>query len=199
MKKFYLILLLFAAFHVSAQEFHFIPKVGLNLANMSNSGGSMKPGLNIGVAGEIMLTKAFAIEPGIYYSMQGSKSEDSSEGTLMFKNDYLNIPVYAKGYLYKGLYAFAGPQFGFNVSSKAAASVSGVSASVDMKGIKTFDLAVGIGVGYQFDLGLLLSANYNIGLTNTLGDKFEAQGMTFETGGEKSRNSVFQLNVGWRF
>lgn len=33
----------------------------------------MKPGLNIGVAAEFPLNPQFAIEPGIYYSMQGKK------------------------------------------------------------------------------------------------------------------------------
>lgn len=45
MKKSLLLLLLFVAFQVSAQEFHFIPKIGLNMANITNSDGSMKPGL----------------------------------------------------------------------------------------------------------------------------------------------------------
>ena len=50
MKKIALLLLMFVAFQVSAQDFHFLPKIGLNLANMTNSDGSMKPGLNVGVA-----------------------------------------------------------------------------------------------------------------------------------------------------
>lgn len=49
MKKIVLLLMLFVAFQVSAQEFHFIPKVGLNLANMTNVDGSVRPGLNIGI------------------------------------------------------------------------------------------------------------------------------------------------------
>lgn len=73
MKKIAFLLLLFVAFQASAQEFHFIPKVGLNFANMTNSDGNMKAGLNIGVAGEFMMTNNFAIEPGVYYSMQGCK------------------------------------------------------------------------------------------------------------------------------
>ena len=52
MKKIALLLLMFVAFQVSAQDFHFLPKIGLNLANMTNSDGSMKPGLNVGVAAE---------------------------------------------------------------------------------------------------------------------------------------------------
>lgn len=117
MKKIACLLLLFVTFQVSAQEFHFIPKIGLNFANMTNSDGSMKPGLNIGVAGEVMMTNNFAIEPGIFYSMQGAKGKDGG-ASLKIKNDYLNIPVLFKGYVYEGFNLFAGPQLGFKVSSK---------------------------------------------------------------------------------
>ena len=66
MKKIALLLLMFVAFQVSAQDFHFLPKIGLNLANMTNSDGSMKPGLNVGVAAEFPINPQFSIEPGIY-------------------------------------------------------------------------------------------------------------------------------------
>ena len=68
MKKIALLLLLFVAFQASAQEFHFIPKIGLNFANMTNSdGASMKAGLNMGVAGGGMMTNRFAMEALSYY------------------------------------------------------------------------------------------------------------------------------------
>lgn len=123
MKKIALLLLMFVAFQVSAQDFHFLPKIGLNLANMTNSDGSMKPGLNVGVAAEFPINPQFSVEPGIYYSMQGVKeSEGGISGKI--KNDYINIPIYAKAYLYNGFYAFAGPQFGFLARSKASASLT---------------------------------------------------------------------------
>lgn len=196
MRKVTLFLMLFVALQVSAQQFHFMPKVGLNLANMTNSGASMRAGMNIGVSGEIMISPKFAIEPGIYYSMQGCK-----ESPLTLKMDYLNIPIYAKYYIYDGFNVFAGPQFGFNVSTKGNISSGGVSANVDMKkAFNTVDCALGIGLGYQFDLGLLVSLNYNIGLTNLLKDgKWDFGGEVVDWDGEKSHNGVFQLNVGWRF
>lgn len=50
----------------------FIPRIGLNLANTyPESFADMRPGLNIGVAEEIRFSKLFALEPGVYYSMQG--------------------------------------------------------------------------------------------------------------------------------
>lgn len=114
--------------------------------------------------------------------------------------DY-NIPIYAKAYLYNGFYAFAGPQFGFLARSKASASYNGTDISVNSKdAFKTFDFALGIGVGYQFDLGLLVSMNYNIGFTNTLSDgDITLNGNSMNWDGEKSRNGVLQINLGWRF
>lgn len=177
-----------------------LPKIGLNLANMTNSDGSMKPGLNVGVAAEFPINPQFSVEPGIYYSMQGVKeSEGGISGKI--KNDYINIPIYAKAYLYNGFYAFAGPQFGFLARSKASASYNGTDISVNSKdAFKTFDFALGIGVGYQFDLGLLVSMNYNIGFTNTLSDgDITLNGNSMNWDGEKSRNGVLQINLGWRF
>ncbi|WP_288206617.1 porin family protein [uncultured Parabacteroides sp.] len=199
MKKSLLLLLLFVAFQVSAQEFHFIPKIGLNFANMTNSDGSMKPGLNIGVAGEVMMTDHFAIEPGIFYSMQGTKGKDSGV-TMKIKNDYLNIPVLFKGYVYEGFNLFAGPQLGFKVSSKIKASQSGTSVSTSEGSdlFKTVDFAIVIGAGYQSPMGFLVSLNYNIGLANTI-NKDKMSSLIGATVDEKSRNGVLQFNVGWRF
>lgn len=199
MKKIALIVMLFTVFRLSAQEFHFIPKIGLNFANMTNMEGSMKPGLNIGVAGEVMLTNHFAIEPGVYYSMQGTKVDEVS---LKLKNDYLNIPILFKGYVYEGFNLFAGPQLGFKVSSKAKISGSGTSITTDAvsDAFKTFDFDIVIGAGYQSSMGLLFSLSYNIGLANVLdGDKLASLSGMSQVRDEKCRNGVLQFNLGWRF
>ena len=209
MKKIACVLLLFVAFQVNAQECDFIPKIGLNFANMTNMEGSMKPGLNIGVAGEVMMTDNFAIEPGVFYSMQGTKG-DVGSSTVKYKNDYLNIPILFKGYVYEGFNLFAGPQLGFKVSSKLKASESGTSVSTDVASdwFKTFDFSIAIGAGYQSPMGLIFSLSYNIGLTNVL-DKDNIASFINKTSGVsgisasdldgKSRNGVLQFNVGWRF
>ena len=74
MKKIVFLLLLCVACCMNAQEFHLIPKVGLNLANTTGEVDSkVRSGLNIGLGGDVMLTERFGIETGVYYSMQGSK------------------------------------------------------------------------------------------------------------------------------
>ena len=61
------ILFVFSLSRADAQEFHFIPRIGLNLANTyPESFADMRPGLNIGVAEEIRFSKLFALEPLFY-------------------------------------------------------------------------------------------------------------------------------------
>ncbi|MCB5172873.1 porin family protein [Bacteroides fragilis] len=67
MKKIVFLLLLCVACCMNAQEFHLIPKVGLNLANTTGEVDSkVRSGLNIGLGGDVMLTERFGIETGVY-------------------------------------------------------------------------------------------------------------------------------------
>ena len=75
---------------MNAQEFHLIPKVGLNLANTTGEVDSkVRSGLNIGLGGDVMLTERFGIETGVYYSMQGSKYKGGGV-SYTDKLDYIN-------------------------------------------------------------------------------------------------------------
>lgn len=188
--------------HLSAQEFTFIPKVGLNLANLVPYGADMRPGMNIGIAGEYRFSQRFAIEPGVYYSMQGYQYKDG-KFTAKLKCDYLNIPVYVKAYMFKGFHVFAGPQLGINVSSRikdmVVSSMPGreVRQTGDIKdNVNTFDFSLCAGAGYALDCGLMVSANYNIGLTNLYKNAGGVSDMMYDN---TSNNGVIQVNVGWRF
>lgn len=196
------VVVLLVSVQVNAQEFSFIPKAGLNLANLTPYGADMRPGLNIGVAGEYRFSSRFALEPGLYYSMQGYQYDDKGV-TSKLKCDYLNIPVYVKAYLFKGFNVFAGPQLGINVR----ANVSDMVVS-DMPGyrkqitgnirenVNKVDFSLGVGAGYLFDCGLVVSANYNIGLTIIFKD---AGGLSDSMYDNTSNNGVIQINVGWCF
>ena len=94
--------------------------------------------------------------------------------------------------VYKGLYVFGGPQFSFNVNSENKSSSDYGTTVIGMNVIRKFDCGVGLGAGYQFERGLLISLNYNIGLINV--NKSWASDSN-----PKANNSVVQLNVGWRF
>ena len=73
------ILFVFSLSQADAQEFHFIPWIGLYLANTyPDSFADMRPGLNIGVAEEIRLN----------YSMQGYQQEYAKGETARLNADY---------------------------------------------------------------------------------------------------------------
>jgi hypothetical protein len=198
MRKITCLLLLLVTMHASAREFRFIPRAGLNLANTTNTGGSMKPGLNFGIATEYMFTPVFAAETGLYYSLQGARFKFAS---VDLKHDYLNIPILAKLYVYKGLNFFVGPQFGIKMS------VNKLSYSDDNNGgklidsdmTKPFDAAAVIGAGYLFRTGLVISANANIGLTNKAKDSFVSGDEIIQVSNQSYKNMVIQFNFGYRF
>jgi hypothetical protein len=193
MKKILFLLFALCALQLSAQEFHFAPKIGMNVANLTNSDSDSRIGLNIGFAGEMALTPIFSLESGLYYSMQGAKADN-----IKFNIDYINLPILAKVYAYQGLNLFAGPQFSFKTSSKVKTG----SVSVDLPDglIKGFDTGLQFGAGYQFDMGLQLSASYTYGLIGVMNiDKAKQLSGDDFSSGDNGNNSVFQINVGWRF
>ncbi len=191
MKKYCFILLLLITVQVSAQDFYLLPKVGLGLSNITNNdkgNNSTRPGFNFGLGTGLIWNEKVGIETGIYYLMLGNKfSTDYISYTA--KLDYLSIPIYAKGYVYKGLFLFAGPQFGFNVVRDDGRDEDCLS---DIDRVRKFDFSVGVGAGYQWDFGLQLSASYNLGLI----DAWKKYPEEWSASG-KSCNNIFQFNIGW--
>ena len=144
-----------------------------------------------------------------YYSMQGYQKENAKGETARLKADYLNIPIYAKFYLYRGFHLFAGPQVGFNIRAKASnyIFVSGPTpvhqSEYDFSGdkkeeIRNCDFSVSMGLGYTFDMGLVISANYNLGCTHFFKEPEYSFGGSNHFRG-KDHNGVIQFNLGWRF
>lgn len=135
--------------------------------------------------------------------------ENAKGETARLKADYLNIPIYAKFYLYRGFHLFAGPQVGFNIRAKASnyIFVSGPTpvhqSEYDFSGdkkeeIRNCDFSVSMGLGYTFDMGLVISANYNLGCTHFFKEPEYSFGGSNHFRG-KDHNGVIQFNLGWRF
>lgn len=193
----------------TAQELHFMPKIGFTLADISNLQTKVRSGVNVGLGAEYLFPNEIAaVETGVYYAMQGAYVKGTIAGrylTSFMKNDYLNIPVLAKAYVYNGFNVFAGPQFGFNVKDKITMEYGGKELgevnTTDY--VNNFDLAILLGVGYQFESGLFVNANYNFGLLAVFKeDNFTISGENAAhtiTDGLSTRNRVFQINAGWRF
>lgn len=184
MKKILLsVIMLAAVCSVSQAQNVFIgPKVGMNVSGLSGSYSSKsKVGVVAGAFVEFRLSEVFGLQPEILFSMQGNKF------TVMGNNyatrlNYVNIPVLAKIYFIDRMCIEAGPQIGLLASSK----IKGEGRKVNLSNINNADFSVAVGLAYNFDIGLSLSARYNIGVTKT-------------NSAVNQKNGVFQLSAGWRF
>lgn len=181
-------------------------KGGLNLSKFSGKDikdVDSRTSFNLGLFMEIPISERFSFQPEVLYSGQGftviSNNQDNIfdyEDNVEYQLDYVQVPLMAKVYLVKGLYAEVGPQFGFKVKEKIDSDPSDGNTGTIIKSddslIKGFDTNVAMGAGYKFDNGLSLSARYTHGLTkifkkNTLVEDIDV------------KNSVWQFGVGFSF
>lgn len=163
------------------------PKVGLNIANVTDADDvDARIGLAAGAEFEYGVTDMIGVSAGLVYSMQGYKFSEGNVDTTV-KLDYLNVPILANVYVAPGLAVKLGVQPGFKLSSKTKIEGSGVSIEGDSDddGVKGFDLAIPVGVSYQYQ-NIVLDARYNWGVTKVY------------DGGD-SKNSVFQITLGYKF
>jgi len=182
----------------------FQPKVGLNIARYTDAEGTdPRLGLAIGSELEYQIKPKFSMAAGFLYSMQGCReSGETGYGyaTMTYKLDYINIPIVANAYVYKGLALKFGIQPGFNISSKVTVDMNGSSETGPLGGldVKTFDLAIPVGLSYETKFGLVVDARYNIGVTKVYDARYyNSYTDTFEE--LVSRNCVVQLTVGYKF
>lgn len=160
------------------------PKVGLNLANVTDGDGDIRVGAVAGAEFEYQVSDIFSLSAGALYSMQGCKGEvEGYDATV--KLDYLNIPILANVYVAKGLAVKLGIQPGFNVTSKASVEKSGTKVTTDLDGIESVDFSIPIGLSYEIN-NFVIDGRYNLGVSKIMD-------------GSDSKNSVFQLTLGYKF
>lgn len=164
----------------SVGSFTIQPKVGLNIANVTDAhDADPRIGFVGGAELEYQATDIFSITGGVLYSMQGAKADDETS-----KLDYINIPILANVYVTKGLAVKLGIQPAFNVNSKFSVDAGEYEGSADVDA-KSFDFSIPVGLSYEFS-NVVLDARYNWGLT-----KISENG--------DSKNSVFQITLGYKF
>lgn len=205
-----------------AGTFSLQPKIGGVISKVSNmpdikiptaagvsldADKSFYAGALIGVEAEYQLADMFSLAAGLNFAMQGCQWEDTElkigGESLKLKDNkiqlnYLNLPIVANVYLFKGFAVKTGVQLGFLLSAKRkydmTGSIGGSSATVkydeDVKDqCKKFDVSIPIGVSYQVPtVPVYIDARYNLGLTKIVKDIDESV-----------KNQVFQLTVGYKF
>lgn len=190
----------------NAQTAKFGIKGGMNISDWAGDTEGLdaksKIGFNIGGFAEIKLTDKFAIQPEILYSAQGMRLDDFETeldevgivtADINFNFSYINIPVMFKYYAAEKFNIEAGPQIGILTSAKLKTKVEGYGSSdLDVKdNFESVDFGLNFGAGYDFTDHFFANVRYNIGLSNIV--------KTEEGEDAKVKNSVFSLNVGYKF
>lgn len=202
------------------------PKAGGNAAWLSNMpnldlGGGIKldktpaAGGIVGVEAEYMLTDKFSLAAGLTYGEQGSGYEDyeykAGDTKVELKDlkvdlDYLNIPVVANYYLFRGFAVKAGVQFGFlttaKIKGKEISSINGTKTTTEIEKekigdqdfkdtLEKFDISIPMGISYEFRVPIVIDLRYNLGLTKVNKES--------ESGYKDYKNNVVSLTVGYKF
>ena len=179
-------------------DWSFMPKAGLNLATMTNDNDAKtRPAFTIGGEFGSVVSPKVALSFGAMYSQQGCKGNvQGIDATI--KMDYINVPIIAACRVTDNLSVKVGLQPGFLINDKVKVSANGASAEVGLKEsyeaagmdvtINKVDFSIPIGISYDFS-NVQLDLRYNAGLTNILSI----------TGGEGTKNSVFQFTIGYKF
>ena len=168
-------------------------KAGLNMANIVNNANTisftsdMKLDFHVGVflnlnfGGRNQMPGLFSLQPEVLYSRQGFAMDGEQ-----INFDYLTVPLMVKLYLYKGFNFELGPWFSYllSVSPNSTKLNSNIIQLSDLKGGK--DVGIAAGIGYDFDMGLVVGARYQHGLSDMASNLFW-------------KNQVIAISVGWEF
>jgi hypothetical protein len=197
MKKLALILfagISFASAHAQG-PIQFGIKGGLNLSTVTVSNGfdgfsySTLANFNAGAFLKIPVVRFFSVQPEVYYSGQGFRSDDGSGGEYSEHVNYLNIPVLAKFTNRSGFYLETGPQLGLKLSAKD--KEQGVSTDIS-PAYKSADFSWVFGVGYKIPMSPVgIDFRYSAGISNVANDSYYGNGY----GQYGVRNGVFQIDL----
>ena len=207
---------------LEAGTFSLQPKVGstvawlTNMPNLSDGFTSIDKqptvGALFGVEAEYQISDQFSIAAGVNYAMQGSGWEDYSltVGTSKLslndakvQLDYINVPLVANLYLFKGFAVKAGVQVGFLATAKmkgdmelktdyGSQNIKLEDKSDNFKdGCEKVDFSIPVGISYEFPAPVVIDLRYNLGLLK-VNKEFES------APSHNAKNNVIQLTVGYK-
>lgn len=168
-------------------------RLGINHANISNTGLDGKLGPNVAVFADIRFTDFYALQPEIMYSRQGGKSITSNSRDLTI--DYLSIGVANKFYVVpnRGLHFILGPSLDIDLENNIISLINETNDSE----VTPIDFSVFMGIGYEFDFGLVLEARYKQGLLSI--DLFDDIFYEYDDNRDTTLNNVFQIGIAYKF
>lgn len=177
----------------SEGETTFQPRVGISISNLTNDkDAKAKVNLTYGVEIEHYVNENFSVAGGVLFLDQGAKFNDE-DGKYTMNLYYSALPITINYYPLPGLALKVGLQPAYRVNTKIRKGSQSLDLDKalnlffgnDVK-LNKFDLSIPIGLSYEFK-NVVLDARYNFGCTKVISGS-----------GDKSRNSVFTITLGYK-
>ncbi len=173
----------------NAQKTYFGLKGGINVSSLhhdNNSSFDSKVGFHLGGFAHIHASKTWAIQPELFYSLEGAKATlIGSNNKVIYNLHYINVPVLLQYFFSNGFRLEGGPQIGFLLAAKTKTG----NITVDDKGFQSTAVSIPLGVGYLSSSGLGVDARYVFGLSNINDDE----------DGPVTQSNVFQFGLFYQF
>lgn len=219
----FLIFLLGGVLTAVAQErvgsISFIPRVGMNFANMTDNklwvgdseslNSRIKPGVSVGADVEWQALEPVSVSLGVHYSMQGSRYPDYEQtigdvatgfSDYSTSLDYLNMPLMVNYNVAGGFSVKAGVQMGYLLKAKSKWSETVIL-------LHEFGREQGLAVSHtdeftdackRSDWAIPVGVSYEF--ENVIIDARYVIGLSriYQSDLLKSRNSTVQFTVGYR-
>ncbi|MRG43925.1 outer membrane beta-barrel protein [Chitinophaga sp. SYP-B3965] len=151
-------------------------------------------GFHAGVIADVAWGEHFSFQPGLLYTLRGydaagvvpGPADGPTDASIKTRYHYLELPA---NFLYKyslgpgKLFAGAGPFLSYGISGRVKAEYEAYDSPertvvfLDKQGdyntaitnrqyLRPFNAGVSFTLGYEFNTGILISGNYNLGMTD---------------------------------
>jgi hypothetical protein len=201
-----LLFLLAISFHqlINAQETRFAITAGASISNWTEKASGIKittksiAGFTGGFSAFVPVSTNLNIMTGLNVVQKGTGATDpGSSETETVKLTYLEVPINIV-YTSNGFFAGAGPSIAFGISGKDKFTDQNGTTSTTLKfgntdddDIKPLDIGANIVAGYIFTNKVMITANYNFGLSNLQPNATADDG--------KVVNNYFGIKIGYIF
>lgn len=159
MKK--LLLLSFAIFGMMTfQDLHAQGglRTGINVSNFNGYSFDSRVAFRAGAFYGVEVMENIKIEPGIYFSQKGIKSDVEAVNDRL---SYIDVPIVVRYSVTEKFNVFAGPQASV-LAARRFEGPDGVSRATST--IRGYDLAAVLGVAYEIYNGVGVQVGYDLGL-----------------------------------
>ncbi len=150
MKASLLSILLFLGlfFSASAQAFRSQLVLGINASQIDGDelAGYNKPGLLAGALVGYPVSDLVTLQSGLIYSEKGSRYGENDPFPLIWRLNYLEIPVQVRIQTFENIYFSGGLSVNYLITAK---SDIGAGFEPNRTGLKDFDLCYTLGAAYQ--------------------------------------------------